>query len=1125
MADAAKILLTEGDAPGTPASGQSAIYAKTDHKFYRKDSTGTELELGASGNVSGDAIWDAAGDLVVGTGANTAGVLTKGSEGKVLTAGASTLSWETPSDSPQLTKIGFNTNPTVGDFVEGKLYYDTLWKTLSLEAGRDSTLQVGQEEWRRVYNTGAMILNGQAVYTNGVYSGGLPHTVTVALANSSASASAFVLGVATQDIDTNNYGFVTVRGNINGIKTDYAGWSAGDSLYLGDTDGLLTNVKPEAPLLEVRVGRVIDVHATLGIINVRINQMYQLDNLSDVAVSGVVANQILKFDGVSWVPADSATTASAGGTNFFLTDSETAIEGLSRENPCVVTWTGHGLVDGGHQVKFEGITQAGWTALNSVSPAANLWHTVTVINENSFSIPVDTSGYAAAYVPASDPGIYCTGKLFQTPDGTISESIDAAQSTGNIEALLDVYASPTALGRTTIEGGEWTFDTWGYASSATDTNVIVVRVLKRSAAGTETELFNVSTADLGTVVTLSRISTIQPAFTILATDHLVVRYFAKSDRGAGAYRQIYLVHGGTTHYSLFKTPLAVAHNQLGGLNTSGYRHLPAAVADSDFAVGQASDGNWIKKTLAEAKTILGSTGTNTGDNAANSSSHYIGTTAVALNRASAALTLAGITLTTPDIGTPTAGVLTACTAATAADNTATTALASTAFAKSQDAVLARLPNQAVNMTVAASGSSGITVADNDNIDFGTGNFTLVWRGSLPDWTPTSIAALLYKHDSTTGYIGYSLNINTNGTIRFDCIGVTGGPTNSSTLSSGVLDGSIAEIVLSVTKESVTVDGSVYFYVNGVQLGTPAVITKNTVGNINNNVACWVLGTSAARTAGTCSFAATYNRALTAAEVLDLYRNGINYSDKWGSQTAKTSGTLVIGYKYRINTYVSDDDFTNIGAASNASGIEFIATGTTPTHWAHSSSLVLLGATLALEPEGIQNNCWYNSSSNSLNATYPAAGWSLTRKLNVPRVNTAQPAFLAKPASDQVNTAVGSSVTVVFGTELIDQSNNFASNTFTAPITGMYQLSTTIYAVSIDTASSYYRVSIVTSNRNYSELLSPNTLAVDADYYSFSLSILADMDANDTAYVTIYQGSGAAQTDISADSYFSGFLVC
>jgi len=99
MADAAKIIFTEGDAPLAPASGQSAIYAKTDHKFYRKDSTGTELEFGASGDVSTDVIWDAAGDLVVGTGANTAIKLTKGTEGKVLTAGATTLSWETISTS------------------------------------------------------------------------------------------------------------------------------------------------------------------------------------------------------------------------------------------------------------------------------------------------------------------------------------------------------------------------------------------------------------------------------------------------------------------------------------------------------------------------------------------------------------------------------------------------------------------------------------------------------------------------------------------------------------------------------------------------------------------------------------------------------------------------------------------------------------------------------------------------------------------------------------------------------------------------------------------------------------------------------------------------------------------
>jgi len=509
-----------------------------------------------------------------------------------------------PIGSPD--KISFDTTPSITSGTEGQLYYDELWKTLSLESTEGSILQIGQEEWRRVYNnTGSTILNGQSVYSTGVHLGDHPHVITVGLTDASSSVTYNALGVATQDIENNSYGFITIRGTINGLKTDYAGWASGDSLYISTTPGMLTNIKPEAPNYEVRVGRVIDVHATEGIINVRISQAYQLDNLSDVAVAGVSANQILKFNGVSWVPADAATTASAGGVNFFLHDSDTAIEGLSRANPCVVTWTGHGLVDGGHQVKFEGITQTGWTALNSVSPAANLWHTATVINANSFSIPINTTGYAADYVPATDPGTYNIGKLLTSPESTDSESIDSGQSTGDVESLIDVYATQSALGRTTIEGGEWTFDTWCYASSTTDTNVIVIRVYKRSVTGTETELFNVQTNDLGAVATLSRISSVQPSFSILATDHLVFRYFAKSNRGAGAYRQLYLIHGGTSRYSLVKTPIAISHNQLGGLNFTNYRHLPAAVADNDFAVGQASDGNWIKKTLAETKAVLG----------------------------------------------------------------------------------------------------------------------------------------------------------------------------------------------------------------------------------------------------------------------------------------------------------------------------------------------------------------------------------------------------------------------------------------------------------------------------------------------------------------------------------------
>jgi len=52
---------------------------------------------------------------------------------------------------------------------------------------------------------------------------------------------------------------------------------------------------------------------------------------------------------------------------------------------------------------------------------------------------------------------------------------------------------------------------------------------------------------------------------------------------------------------------------------------------------------------------------------------YIGTTGVAINRTTAALTLAGLTLTTPNLGTPSAGTLTNCTFPTLNQNTTGTA--------------------------------------------------------------------------------------------------------------------------------------------------------------------------------------------------------------------------------------------------------------------------------------------------------------------------------------------------------------------------------------------------------------------------------------------------------------------
>ena len=136
----------------------------------------------------------------------------------------------------------------------------------------------------------------------------------------------------------------------------------------------------------------------------------------------------------------------------------------------------------------------------------------------------------------------------------------------------------------------------------------------------------------------------------------------------------------------------------------------------------------------------------------------------------------------------------------------------------------------------------------------------------------------------------------------------------------------------------------------------------------------------------------------------------------------------------------------------------------------------------------------------------------------------QPAFLVAPSGAQSNITVGNEVTVVFGTEIFDQNADFASNQFTAPVTGRYQLNLTLYINAIDSASDYYHIKIWTSNRIYSSVIDPGVLASDPVYWNIPIAVLADMDLGDIAKVTIKQNNGTAQTDIINETTFSGHLV-
>ena len=138
----------------------------------------------------------------------------------------------------------------------------------------------------------------------------------------------------------------------------------------------------------------------------------------------------------------------------------------------------------------------------------------------------------------------------------------------------------------------------------------------------------------------------------------------------------------------------------------------------------------------------------------------------------------------------------------------------------------------------------------------------------------------------------------------------------------------------------------------------------------------------------------------------------------------------------------------------------------------------------------------------------------------------QSAVHVKPSTAQQNVAVNAGVTVVFGTEVFDRNGDFASNTFTAPVTGLYQVNVTLEIENTDGAGdTYFAIDVIASNRSQRTTIDYNSIQNDSTIRSCTGSVLMDMDASDTITIQWYQSGGTAQADISAQSSLSIFLAC
>ncbi len=138
----------------------------------------------------------------------------------------------------------------------------------------------------------------------------------------------------------------------------------------------------------------------------------------------------------------------------------------------------------------------------------------------------------------------------------------------------------------------------------------------------------------------------------------------------------------------------------------------------------------------------------------------------------------------------------------------------------------------------------------------------------------------------------------------------------------------------------------------------------------------------------------------------------------------------------------------------------------------------------------------------------------------------QSAFLCQ-ASGQTNLSTNATTTIGFSA-IFDQNSDFDSSTetFTAPVTGKYQFNVFLRVDQVDNTSQYTTVRIETTNRTIYGIWTNNGYDADLDYITYGIAQLMDMDAGDTAKITIYLPSlGTAQLDVTDASFWSGYLVC
>jgi hypothetical protein len=314
--------------------------------------------------------------------------------------------------------VTFDTTPSTVPTAEGSLYWDSADgnQTLSLVmAGGTATQQIGEEIYFRIKASSA-ITNGQAVMFTGTVGGSGALTGAPASGLTDATSTYF-MGIATQDIALNGWGYVTQFGLIRGINTTGGAeaWVDGQILYYNPAvAGGLTKTVPTAPAAKIQAAVVVNAASGgSGSLFVRPTINVSLEDLNDVETASATTNDLLQYDGSKWLHKAPSTVTGVGSALTLTTGRTIAITGdLTYTSP---SFNGSGNV-----------TAAG---------------TLATVNSNvgSFtnaSLTVNAKGLVTAVSSGTAPVTSVTGTAPIASSGGATPAISISQATTSTNGYL-----------------------------------------------------------------------------------------------------------------------------------------------------------------------------------------------------------------------------------------------------------------------------------------------------------------------------------------------------------------------------------------------------------------------------------------------------------------------------------------------------------------------------------------------------------------------------------------------------------------------------------------------------------------------------------------------------------------